>query len=90
MIGSLLILQFVLLLVYSYLYEINQAPFQIDFDPVTAFFTSWILLCIGIIILVASWSGLFDCRLRTALGSFLLFGDNIASFRNHFKESVVS
>ena len=52
LIGSLLILQFVLLLVYSYLYQINQAPFQIDFNPVTAFFTSWILFCIGIVILI--------------------------------------
>lgn len=53
-IGSLLILQFVLLLVYSYLYQINQAPFQIYyFDPVTAFLMSWILFCIGIVILIA-------------------------------------
>jgi hypothetical protein len=51
-IGSILILQFALLLVYSYLHEINQAPFQIDFDPVTAFLMSWILLCIGIVILI--------------------------------------
>jgi hypothetical protein len=51
-IGSLLIAQFALLLVYSYLYEINKAPFQINFDPVTAFLFSWILLFIGIIILI--------------------------------------
>jgi len=51
-IGSLLILQFVLLLVYSYLYEINQAPFQINYDPLTAFLISWILFCIGIVILI--------------------------------------
>jgi hypothetical protein len=51
-VGSLLILQFALLLVYSYLYENNQAPFQISFDPVTAFLMSWILFCIGIVILI--------------------------------------
>lgn len=51
-IGSLLILQFALLLVYSYLYEINRAPFQINFDPVTAFLMSWVLFCIGIVILI--------------------------------------
>lgn len=56
-VGILLILQFVFLLVYAYLNETNQAPFQIDFDPVLSFFISWILLCIGIIILVVSWSG---------------------------------
>jgi hypothetical protein len=50
-IGSLLILQFALLLTYSYLYEINQAPFQINFDPVTAILLSWTLFCIGIVII---------------------------------------
>ena len=51
-VGILLILQFALLLLYGYLNETNQAPFQIDFDPVLAFFVSWILLCLGIVLII--------------------------------------
>jgi hypothetical protein len=50
--GILLILQFLLLLAYAYLREINQAPFRIPVDPVLAFFISWILLCIGVMLII--------------------------------------
>jgi len=51
-IGSLLIFQFALLLVYSYLFQINQAPFQIGLDPVGTFLMSWVLLWVGVVIIV--------------------------------------
>lgn len=52
-IGVILVLQFVVFLFYGYLVQINVLS-RPTIDPVATFFMSWIVFCIGIVII---WIG---------------------------------